>query len=93
MSGLLKLGSLSNPRISIGEKGTKELAVYDQNIVLLSDTLKEIDPKIVKGEILGPAGEPIVAPNLNKFKWKVLEEPQHGMYPDEYPVRIFSELK
>ncbi|KAF5210287.1 putative NADH-ubiquinone oxidoreductase subunit [Clavispora lusitaniae] len=92
VSGLLTLGSAAKPRVSIGEKGTKELAAFSPGqVVSLSTTLTSLDPKVVKGEVLGQAGEPIVAPSLRKFQWKVLEEPQHGMFTDEYPCRIFSD--
>ncbi|CAH6723281.1 putative NADH-ubiquinone oxidoreductase 21.3 kDa subunit [[Candida] jaroonii] len=96
VSGLLKLGSATNSRLSIGDKGTQELSVFEASPskpVELSVTLNEIDSSVIKGEMLGGAGEPIVAPSLNKFKWKILEEPQHGMYVEEYPCRIFTEDK
>lgn len=91
VSGLLTLGSAANPRISIGDKGSKELAAFGAGqTVSLSTTLTSLDSKVLKGEVLGVSGEPIVAPSLNKFKWTILEEPQHGMYTDDYPCRIFK---
>ncbi|RLV94129.1 hypothetical protein JA1_001958 [Spathaspora sp. JA1] len=95
VSGLLQLGSASKPRISIGDKGTQELSTFiDPSAeVSLSTTLKTIPANVVKGEILGKHGEPIVAPSLNKFKWKILSEPAHGMYPEKYPCRIFTDQK
>lgn len=95
VSGLLQLGSAANPRISVGDKGTKELQAYNtpDQVVSLSSTLTDIDPKIVKGEILGSEGEPIVAPSLNKFHWTILREPQHGMFADNYPCRIFTDVR
>lgn len=94
VSGLLSLGSAARPRVSIGDKGTKELAAFSAGqVVSLSTTLTTLDPKIIKGEVLGAAGEPVVAPSMHKFKWDILKEPQHGMFTDEYPCRIFSEAK
>lgn len=94
VSGLLKLGSAEKPRISIGEKGTKELELYDADQhVNLSATLSTIEPSIIKGELLGTQGEPIVAPSLNKFHWRLLKEPEHGMFTDSYPCRIFTDVK
>lgn len=94
ISGLLNLGSESNPRISIGEKGNKELAVFTNGQdVSLASTLKSVPASVVKGEVLGKSGEPIVAPSLNKFKWEILPEPVHGMYSEAYPCRIFTEKK
>ncbi|EMG50373.1 hypothetical protein SBY92_000314 [Candida maltosa Xu316] len=94
VSGLLNLGSASNPRISIGDKGTQELQVFTNGQeVSLATTLKSTPASVVKGEILGKSGEPIVAPSLNKFKWEILPEPVHGMYTDNYPCRIFTDKK
>ncbi|ODV97149.1 hypothetical protein PACTADRAFT_74710 [Pachysolen tannophilus NRRL Y-2460] len=95
LGGLLTLGSLANPRISIGNKGIKELELYEKDKALLNTTLVKVsgNDKIINGEILGPQGEPVVAPNLNKFKWKILSENEHGMYDETYPVRIFTEAK
>lgn len=91
VSGLLTLGSAQNPRVSIGDKGNKELAAFGAGqTVSLATTLTTLDPKVIKGEVLGQSGEPIVAPSLNKFQWTILEEPEHGMYTDEYPCRIFK---
>lgn len=90
----MNLGSESNPRISIGEKGNKELAVFTNGQdVSLASTLKSVPASVVKGEVLGKSGEPIVAPSLNKFKWEILPEPVHGMYSEAYPCRIFTEKK
>lgn len=94
VSGLLKVGSAEKPRILIGNKGTQELAVFAPGqTVSLSSTLATVDLTVVKGEILGLQGEPVVAPSMHKFKWKILEEPQHGMYTDEYPCRTFTTEK
>lgn len=97
VSGLLTLGSAERPRISVGDKGTKELAKFNPGeTVSLSTTLTNVKPDVVKGEILGQEGEPIVAPSLNKFQWTILREPQHGMYIDDidtYPCRIFTDTK
>ncbi|CAH2355434.1 putative NADH-ubiquinone oxidoreductase 21.3 kDa subunit [[Candida] railenensis] len=95
VSGLLQLGSADKPRISIGNKGTQELAVYSENSegVSLSTTLTQVSPNVVKGELLGNSGEPIVAPALRKFEWTILREPQHGMYTEDYPCRIFTDVK
>lgn len=92
VSGLLKLGSAANPRISIGEKGSKELQSFTDPSqgVSLSTTLDSVDGNVIKGELLGTAGEPIVAPSMNKFQWKILRQSEHGNYSDEYPCRIFT---
>lgn len=53
ISGLLNLGSAASPRISIGDKGNKELEVFTNgNDVSLSTTLKSVPANVVKGEIL-----------------------------------------
>lgn len=95
VSGLLKLGSAANPRISIGDQGSKELQPFTDptQAISLSTTLESVNPSVVKGELLGKEGEPIVAPSLNKFQWKILRQPEHGFYSEEYPCRIFSEDK
>lgn len=94
VSGLLQLGSASNPRISVGDKGTKELAAFDASThVNLSTTLSSVPANVVKGELLGKAGEPIVAPSLNKFSWSISEEPVLGLYTDNYPCRAFTYKK
>lgn len=89
VSGLLKLGLAASPRVSIGEKGNKELALYKGD-VSLATTLASVDPSVIKGELLGAAGEPVVAPSMKKFQWKILEEPEHGMYTEAYLCRIFT---
>lgn len=97
MSGLLTLGSVSVPRISAGDQGTKELERFQNgNLQLLSTTLSEIDPTVLKGQILGPQGEPIVAPSMNRSGTKTVvlqDSTSHGMYSSEYPVRMFSVTK
>lgn len=95
VSGLLQLGSAEKPRISIGDKGTKELSVFidPSQEVSLSTTLNSVSPSVLKGELLGKKGEPIVAPSLKKFHWTILQEPQHGMFTDNYPCRMFAEAK
>jgi hypothetical protein len=95
VSGLLRLGSSTNPRISIGDKGTKELSVFVDSgaEVSLASTLSTVPSSVIMGELLGKQGEPIVAPSLNKFHWTILQEPEHGMFTDKYPCRIFTEKK
>ncbi|KAK6455201.1 NADH-ubiquinone oxidoreductase subunit [Scheffersomyces xylosifermentans] len=95
ISGLLQLGSANKPRISIGNKGTEELSVYidPSKEVSLATTLSSVPADVIKGELLGSSGEPIVAPSLNKFNWTILQEPEHGMFTDQYPCRIFTNKK
>ncbi|ABN67178.1 NADH-ubiquinone oxidoreductase subunit [Scheffersomyces stipitis CBS 6054] len=95
VSGLLQLGSVQKPRISIGNKGTEELSVFIDSAsdVSLATTLSSVPADVVKGQLLGKSGEPIVAPSLNKFQWTILQEPEHGMFTEEYPCRIFTEKK
>lgn len=94
VSGLLTLGSAAKPRIAIGEKGVKELAAFTgDHVVSLSTTLAQVDKKVLHGELLGKAGEPIVAPSMHKYKLTILEEPQHGMYTDDYPCRTFTSVR
>lgn len=94
VSGLLSVGSAAKPRISIGIKGSQELAAFGAGqTVSLSTTLASVDLAVLKGEVLGALGEPVVAPSMHKFKWKILEEPQHGMYTDDYPCRTFTSEK
>lgn len=95
VSGLLQLGSAEKPRVSIGDKGLKEVALYQDALagVSLTSTLTKVDPAIIKGELLGVQGEPIVAPSLNKFNWKILREPEHGMFTEKYPCRMFTNVR
>ncbi|KAI5953264.1 hypothetical protein KGF54_002635 [Candida jiufengensis] len=95
VSGLLKLGSESKPRISIGKKGEEELIPFENpnKEISLSTTLTNLPENIIRGEILGKEGEPIVAPSLNKFKWEILSENVSGMYTDKYPCRMFTDTK
>ena len=94
LSGLLQLGNSQHPRISVGDKGTKELSTFEGgNVVSLTSTLSKLPENVIKGEILGKQGEPIVAPSLNKFKWEILPESVHGRYTEEYPCRIFTDTK
>lgn len=95
VSGLLQLGSAAEPRIAIGDKGTKELSVFLDSAkpVSLLTTLDNVPQNVIKGQLLGTQGQPIVAPSLNKFTWKILPEAEHGMYNDTYPCRIFTEAK
>ncbi|GME74155.1 unnamed protein product [[Candida] boidinii] len=92
VSGLLTLGSEAAPRISIGDKGSKELAVFTKGeAVSLASTISAVAPSVVKGELLGSKGQPIVAPNLNKkMAFRISTEAENGMYNDDYPVRIFT---
>lgn len=91
VSGLLTLGSAEKPRISIGDKGSKELAAFGEgSSVSLATTLTGVDKSVIKGQVLGFSGEPVVAPSMHKFKWKILQEPEHGMYTDDYPCRTFT---
>ncbi|GMF82667.1 unnamed protein product [[Candida] boidinii] len=80
------------PRISIGDKGSKELAVFTKGeAVSLASTISAVAPSVVKGELLGSKGQPIVAPNLNKkMAFRISTEAENGMYNDDYPVRIFT---
>lgn len=94
VSGLLTLGSAANPRVSVGEKGAKELAEFsaDKSVSLLT-VLNGVDTSVIRGLVLGATGEPIVAPAMKKFKWKILTEPEHGMYSEDYPCRQFTTEK
>ncbi|KAG7191336.1 uncharacterized protein KQ657_003541 [Scheffersomyces spartinae] len=94
VSGLLSLGSAANSRVSVGEKGKKELAAFSEP-VSLSTTLTQgsIPVDVINGELLGSSGEPISAPSRTHVKWTILQEAQHGMYADKYPCRIFTDVK
>ncbi|KAJ9099561.1 hypothetical protein QFC19_005986 [Naganishia cerealis] len=95
VAGLLLLGSVENPRVSVGEKGTKELSVFidPSQDVSLATSLSGVPQSVIRGELLGKQGEPIVAPSMNKFKWTILQEPEHGMYTENYPCRMFTNAK
>lgn len=94
VSGLLSLGSAEKPRIASGEEGSKQVSFYSaENEVSLPNTLTSLDSSVVKGEVLGPQGEPLVAPSLRKFNWTILQEPEHGMYSNKYPCRMFTDAK
>lgn len=91
IGGLLKLGNATNSRLPKGDEGVKQLAVLKTESVKLVDVLSSVPKNVIYGEVLGKAGEPIVAPNLNKkFSVKIIPEEEHGMLSDEYPVRIFK---
>lgn len=93
MSGLLKLGSSSDPRISIGNTGEKELQVFNgpEAKFYLSTSLKEVDDKIIQKQVLGQHGV-VVAPSLNLSKKSQIRivKGDHGMYSEDYPCRIFN---
>ncbi|ODQ78155.1 hypothetical protein BABINDRAFT_65443 [Babjeviella inositovora NRRL Y-12698] len=97
LSGLLELGSASNPRVAKGDEGFKQLAVFKEGDVSLASTLVKLNKSgLINGEVLGPKGEPVIAPSLNKVKWTILRENVHGMYEDDwekYPCRIFTNVK
>lgn len=95
VAGLLQLGNAENSRVSVGNKGTQELSVFldPAQDVSLATSLSSVPLNVIKGELLGKQGEPIVAPSMKKFKWTILQEPQHGMYTENYPCRIFTDVK
>lgn len=91
IGGLLKLGNSTNSRLSKGDEGIKQLATIKNDSIKLVDVLSSVPKNVIYGEVLGKSGEPIVAPNLNKkFSVKLLTEEEHGMYNEDYPVRIFK---
>ncbi|ESX02841.1 hypothetical protein KL918_002386 [Ogataea parapolymorpha] len=91
IGALLQIGNAKRSRLPKGEEGVKQLALVSSGQVDLPQVLRTADSAILNGELLGPRGEPVVAPNLNKkLSMKILEEPEHGMYTDEYPVRMFK---
>lgn len=91
IGGLLKLGNSVNSRLPKGDEGVKQLAILKSDEVKLVDVLQSVPKSVIYGEVLGKSGEPIVAPNLNKkFSVKIIGEEEHGMYNDDYPVRIFK---
>lgn len=91
IGGLLKLGNATNSRLPKGDEGVKQLAVLKNESVKLIEVLQSVPKNVIYGEVLGKEGEPIVAPNLNKkFSVKIIDEEEHGMYSDDYPVRIFK---
>lgn len=93
VSGLLKLGTSTSPRISVGNSGEKELQVFKEPEAkfYLSTALKKADPSVVDKQVLGTDGV-IIAPNLNlnkKIQRRIVHQ-DHGMYTDKYPCRIFN---
>ncbi|CCH42988.1 NADH-ubiquinone oxidoreductase 21.3 kDa subunit [Wickerhamomyces ciferrii] len=95
ISGLLKIGNSVEPRVSIGEKGLKELALVQDpsnRENYLSNSLKTINQGIIDKQVLGDNGV-IVAPSLGitqKRSVHLVNQDEHGMYPENYPVRIFN---
>lgn len=93
VSGLLKLGTSTDPRISIGNTGEKELQVFKEPEakIYLSSSLKAADDQIIQKQILGQYGV-VVAPSLNLSKKSQVRivKGDHGMYPESYPCRIFN---
>lgn len=91
IGGLLKLGNATNSRLPKGEDGVKELTILKSEPVKLVEVLNNAPKNVIFGEVLGKNGEAIVAPNLNKkFSVKLISEEEHGMYNEDYPVRIFK---
>lgn len=93
ISGLLSLGSAASPRVSVGEKGQQELAVFLEPVSLSATLALGVPSTVINGELLGSSGEPVSAPARRNVKWTILQEAQHGMYADKYPCRIFTDVK
>ncbi|GMM36857.1 hypothetical protein DASC09_041820 [Saccharomycopsis crataegensis] len=93
ISGLLTLGSVSNPRISIGNKGQEELLPFkaSNDETLLSKTLPTVSRKVIQEEILGAQNSAIVAPSLTRKRtWVIVPEAKNGIYGPEFPCRLFN---
>ncbi|GMM31602.1 hypothetical protein DAMA08_043470 [Martiniozyma asiatica (nom. inval.)] len=89
VGALLMVGNSNSSRLPKGDEGIKALAVAGEGELV--DVLGKVSKDVVWGEVLGSKGEAIVAPNLNKkFKVEILKEEEHGMYSEDYPVRIFK---
>lgn len=93
ISGLLSLGTKQSPRVLVGNEGYKQLAVFDKNEepVYLSSVLSQVPASVINGQVLGAQGEPVVAPNMNLTRgksWKIIKD--GGMFPEEYPCRLFD---
>ncbi|TID30379.1 hypothetical protein CANINC_001081 [Pichia inconspicua] len=91
IGSLLKIGNSTNSRLPKGDEGVKQLTILKTEPVKLTEVLKTTPKNVIYGEILGKEGQPITAPNLNKkFAVKILREEEHGIYNEDYPVRIFK---
>lgn len=90
IAGLLTLGSEQAPRIAAGDAGQQSLTKIEEGSVSLAEAIKSSSKSIINGEVLGADGQPPVAPSFVKKTWKILEEPEHGMYTSDYPCRIFT---
>ncbi|ODV83057.1 hypothetical protein CANARDRAFT_30285 [[Candida] arabinofermentans NRRL YB-2248] len=94
IGGLLQLGNVTKPRLLKGDEGVKQLSIVESDQVALTDVFKSVGKDVINGELLGANGECITAPNLNKkLTLRILNENEHGMYSNEYPVRIFTSAK
>lgn len=89
-AGLLKLGSVSNPRIADGKAGTAALTAVEQGQEKLTSVLAESPKDVILGEVLEKNGQPPLPPSLHKKKWRILSVHESGMYDYKYPVRMFS---
>lgn len=95
LSGLLTLGSAKTPRVSIGNKGKEELAVFEKPSAstLLSNTLPKIPARVIKEEIIGLDASGIVAPSLSRnMAWVIVPEAKNGIYGPEFPCRLFNTI-
>ncbi|KAK9379891.1 uncharacterized protein V2V93DRAFT_372616 [Kockiozyma suomiensis] len=91
IGGLLLYGSAATPRLAKGETGQQALTTVKDGSLSLISALASLPKEIVFGEVLAKDGQPpFPAPLTKKTTWKLLEEPESGMYPDKYPVRTFT---
>lgn len=89
-AGLLKLGSVANPRIADGNAGTQALTAVADGQEKLTEVLAQTPKEVILGELLEKSGQPPIPPALTKKKWKILSAAQSGMYDFKYPVRTFN---
>lgn len=94
IAGLLQLGSAAAPRIAKGEEGSQALLLYTgEDDVCLASALESMPAQVLHGQVLSMTGGPVTAPSLNKFHWRIVGEPESGMFADHYPCRIFTDIK
>ncbi|CAN6638740.1 hypothetical protein TRVA0_017S00936 [Trichomonascus vanleenenianus] len=89
IAGLLTYGSAAHPRIAAGAAGTKALAEVENGQISLTNALTTHKSAIL-GEVLEKNGQPPIPPSFKPKKWRVVAEPESGMYDESYPVRSFN---
>lgn len=87
VAGLLRYGSVASPRIAKGEEGNKQLATVANGEVSLTSVLSSPD---ISKDVLDERGLPPIPAQLHRKTYRLLDFKEHGMYSDDYPIRVFK---